>query len=163
MMSEKWLFSNHVDVEVVTALLLQSVAIILNAVSALIRVTCYEVVQHSDYVTSRQNASFTFSILSFTRFLRNSVVAEFGQTPGSDRRNYAKIQKTNKEAKTPTTKKPHQEKQRSVITKQNQLIEEFSYVENLNSEVGTSPRPSEINSSSFTLLTMARIISLYRL
>lgn len=50
MMSEKWLFSNHVDVEVVTTLLLQSVVIILNAVSALIRVTCYEVVQHSDYV-----------------------------------------------------------------------------------------------------------------
>lgn len=39
MMSEKWLFSNHVDIEVVTTLLLQSVVVILSAVCALICIT----------------------------------------------------------------------------------------------------------------------------
>lgn len=33
------------------------------------------------------NASLSLNVLSFTRFLHYSVAAEFGQTPGSDRRN----------------------------------------------------------------------------
>lgn len=139
MMYEKWLFSNHVDTKVVTTLFLQSVVLILSAVCALI---CYEIVQHSDYVTSWQNgkaprgyccmlqayvtrhqiltwtswmqtehgqkASSALNVLSFTRFLCNSVGAKLGQTPGSGRRKSTqrfkkKQTKTPPAIKSPTT------------------------------------------------------------
>lgn len=45
-MSAKWLFSNHVDIEVATTLLLQSVFIVLSAACALkSALPCYEIVQ----------------------------------------------------------------------------------------------------------------------
>lgn len=152
-MSGTWLFSNHVDIEVVTTLLLQSVVIILSAVCALkSALPCYEIVQHSDDVTSWQNgkaprggcccmlemyvtqhqiltwvswmhepnASLSLNVFSFTRFLCNSVAAEFGQIPRSDRRNSTQrcknqINKNSNNQKTPT----HQQMQRSMITKSN--------------------------------------------
>jgi len=66
-----------------------------------------------------QNESSTLDVLSFTRFLRNSLGADLGQTPGSDRRNSTQTFKkqTSKQKTQQPKKKKSQQKQRSEITK----------------------------------------------
>lgn len=56
-----------------------------------------------------QNASSTLNVLSFARFVRNSVGAEFGQTPGIDRRNSTqrlKNQTSKQKSQQPKKKSP---------------------------------------------------------
>lgn len=70
----------------------------------------------------KQNA-FSASNVSFSGLLHNSLVAEFDQDPGSDRRNFTQSFKNpnkqkSQQPKEPSKPKPtHQQKQRSVIVK----------------------------------------------